>query len=80
MLTEDDLKHILMDCKSQDPGQPIDPNGLYTDNLDIVEFGRKVEEKVALDYARKERFECIKFVKSLNSTVAQALQDKRGGM
>ncbi len=80
MLTEDDLKRVLMDCKSQDPSQPIDPNGIYTDNLDIIEFGHKVEEKVALAYARKERAECIKFVKSLNATVAQALQEKRGGM
>jgi len=80
MLTEDDLKHILMDCKSQDPSEPIDPKGLYTDNLDIIEFGRKVEEKVALLYARKERAECIKFVKSLNTEVALALTGKRGGM
>jgi hypothetical protein len=80
MITEDDLKHILMACKSQDPSEPIDPNGLYTDNLDIMEFGRKVEEKVAMLYARKERAECIKFVKSLNTEVARALSDKRGGM
>ena len=80
MLTEDDLKHILMACKSQDPNEPIDPKGLYTDNLDIVEFAQKVEEKVALLYARKERAECIKFVKSLNTEVARALTEKRGGM
>jgi hypothetical protein len=80
MITEDDLKRILMACKSQDPSEPIDPNGLYTDNLDILEFGRKVEEKVAMLYARKERAECIKFVKSLNTQVARALSDKRGGM
>ena len=80
MLTEDDLKHILMACKSQDPSEPIDPNGLYTDNLDIIEFSQKVEEKVGLAYARKERAECIKFVKSLNTEVARALSDKRGGM
>jgi hypothetical protein len=80
MLTEYDLKHILMACKSQDPSESIDPKGLYTDNLDIVEFGQKVEEKVALLYARKERAECIKFVKSLNFEVALALAEKRGGM
>jgi hypothetical protein len=80
MITEDDLKHILMACKSQDPSEPIDPNGLYTDNLNIMEFGRKVEEKVAMLYARKERAECIKFVKSLNTEVARALSDKRGEM
>jgi hypothetical protein len=78
MLTEDNLKRVLMDCKSQDPTEPIDPKGVYTDNLDIIEFGRKVEEKVAAHYARLERFECVKFVASLNTTVARALSERRG--
>ncbi|CAB4131800.1 hypothetical protein UFOVP125_10 [uncultured Caudovirales phage] len=80
MLTEDDLKEVLWACKSQDPSQPIDPKGLYCDNLDIVEFSAKIEEKVALKYARLERAECIKFVKSLNVEVARALSEKRGAM
>jgi len=80
MLTENDFKAILMDCKCQSPDSPIDPNGLYTDNLDINEFGRKVEEKVALLYARKERALCIEFVQSINPLVALALTEKRGGM
>jgi len=80
MLSEHDIKMVLMDCKSQDPSEPVDPKGLYADNLDIIEFGQKVEEKVALLYARKERAECIKFVKSLNFEVARALAEKRGGM
>ena len=80
MLVENDFKAILMDCKCQSPDTPIDPNGLYTDNLDINEFGRKVEEKVALMYARKERELCIEFVQSINPLVALALTEKRGGM
>jgi len=80
MLTENDFKAILMDCKCQSPDSPIDPNGLYTDNLDINEFGRKVEEKMALMYARKERELCIEFVQSINPLVALALTEKRGGM
>jgi hypothetical protein len=80
MLTEHDLKMVLMDCKCQSPDTPIDPNGLYTDNLDILEFGRKVEEKVALMYARKERELCIEFVHSINPLVALALTEKRGGL
>ena len=80
MLTEEDLKRILMDCKCQSPNEPVDPNGLYTDNLDIIEFGHKVEEEVALKFARKERRECIKFVRSLNHIVADALESKRGPM
>jgi hypothetical protein len=37
--------------------------------LDVIEFGKKI--------ALKEREECIKFVKSLNHLVADALEDKR---
>jgi hypothetical protein len=80
MLTEQDIKDILWACKSQDPSQPIDSKGLYCDNLDIVEFAAKIEEKLALKYARLERAECIKFVKSLNVEVARALNEKRGAM
>jgi hypothetical protein len=80
MLTEHDLKMVLMDCKCQSPSAPVDPKGLYTNNLDILEFGRKVEEKVALIYARKERKLCIEFVESINPLVAAALTEKRGGM
>jgi hypothetical protein len=80
MLSEHDLKNILMDCKCQSPYNLVDPSGLYVNNLDINEFGRKVEEKVALAYARKERELCIEFVHSINPLVALALTEKRGGM
>lgn len=75
-MNEQDIKQILFTCKSQQPDAEIDPEGLYCDNLDVIEFG----EKIALDAARKERAECIKFVKSLNHFVAEALAVKRGAM
>ena len=75
-MNEQDIKQILFTCKSQQPDAEVDPKGLYADNLDVIEFG----EKIALDAARKERAECIKFVKSLNHLVAEALQEKRGAM
>ena len=75
-MNEQDIKQILFTCKSQQPDAEVDPEGLYCDNLDVIEFG----EKIALDAARKERAECIKFVKSLNHLVAEALAVKRGAM
>jgi hypothetical protein len=75
-MNEQDIKQILFTCKSQDPDAEVDPNGVYCDNLDVIEFGNKI----ALAAARKERAECIKFVKSLNHLVARSLSDKRGGM
>ncbi len=82
-MTEQELKDILWTCKSQNPDEPIDPKGLYCDNLDIIEFAGKLLDVLALDglkYARAERAECIKFVRSLNSEVARALSEKRGPM
>ena len=54
---------------------------------DLVKLGnaiaKKATEKAAnerIAAVRKEREECIKFVRSLNHLVADALQGKRGGM
>ena len=58
----------------------MDPKGLYCDNLDVLEFADKLEEKILLAAARKERAECVKFVRSLNHLVADALVEKRGLM
>lgn len=73
-MNEQDIKQVLFTCKSQEPGAEVDPKGMYCDNLDVIEFG----QKIALAAARKERAECIKFVKSLNHLVAKALAEKRG--
>jgi hypothetical protein len=79
-MTEQDIKQVLFSCKSQEPDAAVDPNGLYCDNLDVLEFAAKLEEKILLAAARKERTECVKFVRSLNHLVADALVDKRGLM
>lgn len=75
-MNEQDIKQVLFTCKSQDPTAEVNPDGLYCDNLDVLEFGLAI----ALVAARKERAECVKFVKSLNHLVAQSLSEKRGGM
>jgi hypothetical protein len=79
-MTEDQIKQIVMQCRSQAPDAPIDPKGIYCDNLEVLEFARKIEAAVALKFAREERAQCIKFVKSLNNEVARALSEKRGHM
>jgi len=79
-MNEQDIKQILFSCKSQEPNAEVDPKGLYADNLDVIEFANKMEAQILLAAARKERAECIKFVKSLNHLVAEALAVKRGAM
>jgi len=79
-MTEDQIKQIVMQCRSQAPDAPIDPKGIYCDNLEVLEFAKKIKNAVAVKYAREERTQCIKFVESLNSEVAAKLREKRGHM
>ena len=71
MLTNMQIKAIFMECDNKSP------DGLYADDLDVLEFGRKLEEVARKNGAEDERAECIKFVKTLNSEVAKALEDLR---
>jgi len=48
------------------------------DDLEIL--AKAFIAKAAPQIARKERTECIKFVKSLNPVVGEALEAKRGKM
>jgi hypothetical protein len=54
---------------------------------DLVKLGNAIADKAAAkvtkehaQVAREERAECVKFVRSLNHLVADALQGKRGAM
>lgn len=44
---------------------------------DLVKFGNAFAQAAEAQIAKKEREECIKFVNSLNTHVAKALQEKR---
>lgn len=79
-MLENDVVQVIFQCKSQGPDAVVDPKGLYCDNLDVLEFVEKIEAQVVPEAARKERAECIKFVRSLNYLVADALEAKRGPM
>lgn len=47
---------------------------------DLVKLATAFIAMAAPTIAKVERTECIKFVKSLNTTVGQALEDKRGNL
>ncbi|CAB4122619.1 hypothetical protein UFOVP35_40 [uncultured Caudovirales phage] len=72
ILPKDDIKMIYMACHMKDP------NGLYADEVDINEFADKIARVVIIRVAEAERKECIKFVRSLNTEVADALENNRG--
>jgi len=73
-MSDEEIKQIYLSCDMKDP------NGLYADEVDLYELARAIEQRVAQKYARAERAQCIKFVKSLNHEVAYALVEKRGAM
>lgn len=74
MLTKEEMRNVFLSCDM------LDKDGLYADDVDVYELCAAVEKAVALKYARAERVECIKFVRSLNTEVARALSEKRGAM
>jgi hypothetical protein len=53
------------------------PEGVYADDVDILEFAQKIEAYVRIEAMREERSACIKLVKSLNTEVAKALEENR---
>jgi len=71
MLTDAQIKAIFLECNNKNP------EGLYADEVDLLEFGRKLETVSSQEAAYAERLECIKFVRSLNIEVAKALEDWR---
>jgi hypothetical protein len=68
---EDAIKQAYMMCSNKEK------DGIYTDEVDLREFGELLVWRVGRDIAKAERMECIKFVENLNKDVAQALRDRR---
>lgn len=71
MLTDAKIKELFLECNNKNP------DGLYADDVDLLEFGRKLEAEARQEAILEERGECVKFVKSLNHEVAKALEDWR---
>jgi hypothetical protein len=71
MLTDVQIKAIFLECNNKNP------DGLYADDVDLLEFGRKLETEARQQAITEERDTCIKFVRTLNSEVAKALEDWR---
>jgi hypothetical protein len=71
MLADNKIKALFLECHNKSP------DGLYADDVDLLEFARKVETVSTQEATYAERLECIKFVRSLNIEVAKALEDWR---
>jgi hypothetical protein len=67
MLSNVEIKSLFLECENKNP------NGMYADDVDVLEYGRAIEKAVRED----ERRACVTLVKSLNHDVARALEDYR---
>ena len=47
MLTNEDIKQIFFQCEHKDP------KGFYADEVDIIEFAKKIEAKVLEKQSKK---------------------------
>jgi len=69
MLTNDQIKAVFLECNNKSP------DGIYADDVDVIEFANKLEEFLGAEFSKREQAKCIKFVRSLNVEAAKALED-----
>ena len=70
-VTPEIVKQVYFYCDNKDK------EGLYPDEVDLIEFAERLVAVIGKDIARAERQECIKVVEKLNKDVARALSQAR---
>lgn len=70
-VTLDTIKQVYFYCENKDK------DGLYPNEIDLIEFSERLIAVIGKDIARAERQECIKVVEGLNKDVARALSQAR---
>lgn len=64
MLSEDQIKKLVMECESRNP------EGLYPVDLDVLEYTEKAAKLIKI----KEHERCLEIVRNLNTEVAKVLE------
>lgn len=54
-----------------------DPNGVYADNVNVLDFAHKLYAIVRREVAREEHARCVDIVSHMNREVANALNTQR---
>lgn len=70
MLTKEEITQVFMNT-------PLEENYNFLQE-DLIKLANAFVTRAEPAIARKERAECLKFVRSLNTHVAKALDDYRG--
>jgi hypothetical protein len=71
MMTDEDIRQIFLYCENKDP------EGLYADEVDVLEFGKKIAAVASVQARRAEREFCVDFVNTLNKEVAKVLAEQK---
>ncbi len=72
-LDEDTIKQIYFYCDNKDP------NGMFhnnDDDLDVLEFARKIAEYVDFNARKEEHLRCVEIASAVNTKVAELLYTK----
>lgn len=67
ILDEDTVKQIFFYCDNKDP------NGMYADEVDLLEFANKLEAYLTTQIQKAEHARCVEIVASVNAPVARML-------
>jgi hypothetical protein len=71
MLSEETVKQIFFYCDQHEE------NAVIADEVDIVQFARKIEAFIEVECARKEHARCVQIVQDMNKDVARALDNQK---
>jgi hypothetical protein len=71
MLSEELIKQVYFYCDEKLP------DGIYADEVDIIQFANKIAAVVEPMVAMKEHQRCVKIVSDMNKEVGNALNNQR---
>lgn len=70
-ITEDLVKQVFFYVDDKDP------NGVYADNVNLLDFAHKFYAMVRREVAREEHSRCVEIVSQMNREVASKLSTQR---
>ena len=70
MITDADIKQIFFYCDHRDP------NGSYANDVDILEFGKKIAAFAEVEGKKIEREKCVNFIAQTHPELAEALRKR----
>jgi hypothetical protein len=69
-LSDDTIRQIYFHTDALNPKGPVG-------EVDILDFGRKIEAVCRIEHAKEEHARCVEIVSHMNREVAKALENQR---